>query len=158
VQTQGHLVKLGLIAGAMLNLAPGTPAALEHPYGSVALRNSFHLRCVAASDPGPETPLPPALSAIEVAVTGVTDVCGRRQALLELRTVDQQTARPILGEGDRLDGIEIVQIDVRESRVVARIHGKETVLTFHPGEARGVLPSLSGLTIPAGRLSCAIGR
>lgn len=156
---KGHLAKLGLIVGAMLSLAAGTPAAPEHRYGTVAPRNSFRLREAVVSNPGPETPLPRPLPAIDVAVTGVTDVCGRRQVLLELQTADQQITRPILGEGDRLDGIEIVQIDVRESRVVARIHGKDTVLTFHPGEARFVLPGLVGLTIPAGgRWSCAIGR
>ena len=117
-------------------LAASAQAALaefeSNPYQAIVARNPFGLK-----EPPPPAPPPPPVSTTlpgKVVLTGITTIFGNSRALLEVTEQEvgktPTTRRPILHEGDRDGGVEVLSIDVENSLVRIRFAGAETNITF----------------------------
>jgi hypothetical protein len=116
----------------------------DAPYGSIAGRNVFRLRLPPAPIP-PVPPVQPALKASpKVIVTGVTDVCGRRQVLAEISEPGRPTIKAVLTEGEEAGLVQVIHIDVGRGLVKVRIQGEESKLALHS-------PSVPAATPPVRR-------
>ena len=73
----------------------------DAPYEFIAGRNVFKLQAPLAPLP-PDSPAQPASPKAmpKVVVTGMTDVCGRRQVLAEISEPGRPTIKPVLAEGE----------------------------------------------------------
>ena len=108
-------------------------AVTEHPYQKIAARNPFRLHPIP---PPPAIVVPPEpLLKDDVRLTGLTDVAGRKLALLEVTEPGQTLKRAILAEGELSGVVEVVRIDLGGSRVQLRVRGVEANLAFPPGRS-----------------------
>lgn len=129
---------LGMMA-AMASTIDGRAATERNPFEVIAARNVFKLlpfelpRHIVQETP-PAKVLP------KVVVTGITDVCGRRQVLAEITEVGKPSVRPILTEGESFSGVEVVRIDVEQSRVWVRVLGEECELKLQAERPSVALP------------------
>ena len=101
----------------------------DAPYESIAGRNVFKLQ-----PPLPPVPplQPPPLKAVpKVMVTGVTDICGRRQVLAEVSEPGRPAIKLVLAEGEEAGPVQVLHIDVRCGLVNVRIQGEESTLALH---------------------------
>lgn len=91
-------------------------------------RNIFKLQPVLA----PTLPVPPALPKVmpKVVITGITDICGRRQVLAEISDPGRPAAKAVLAEGERVGLVEVLHIDVGRGLVDMRIHGEQSTLSL----------------------------
>jgi len=106
----------------------GLAAAEGNPFEVIVARNVFRLLPFAAPTHIVQEPPPKILP--KVVVTGITDVCGRRQALAEIAEVGKPVVRPVLGEGETAAGVEVVSIDVEQGRVRVRVLGEESEIAL----------------------------
>ena len=100
----------------------------DAPYEFIAGRIVFKLQ-----PPLPPVPplQPPRLKAVpKVMVTGVTDICGRRQVLAEVSEPGRPAIKPVLSEGEEAGPVQVLHIDVRRGLVNVRIHGEASTLTL----------------------------
>ena len=114
----------------------------ENPYEPIVERNAFGLR-PPPPPPDPAASLPPPPPAANVKVTGFTSLFSKKKVLLEITPVGagKQPLKPILEEGDRLESIEIISIDVDKNTVVIKNNGAVTNLTFEVAKsAPGPVP------------------
>lgn len=92
--------------------------------------NPFRLRPVPPPQPEAPPPAPPAAPLAVVELTGVTSILGSHRALFEITPgPGKPTVRPILKEGERVDSVELVSIDITRGEVTIR---NGTVLTNLP--------------------------
>src|SRR5688572_33298946 len=84
---------------------------MEKPYQAIAARNVFDLVAVPLTLP-PRVEQAPKRNPPPMRVTGLTDVCGRPQALLELGEGGKSVRKPILAEGESSQGVRVLEIDV----------------------------------------------
>jgi hypothetical protein len=125
-----------------------------NPYESIAERNPFALKPplppAPPEDPSTKTPpVPPAT----VELTGITSILTSKRALLEIVPgPGKPTIRPILGEGERVESVEVVSINVEKNEVTIKNGNLVTNLTFKvakstdkPVTPPGVLPPALGL-------------
>lgn len=110
-----------------------------NPYHPIVERNVFALK---DPPPKPETEEPKGPPPPNITLSGITDVLGRKLALLKWQepTVPGQPPKPnpnfaTLTEGQREGQIEVLEIDVKVGMVKVRNYGVVTNLTF---EANGV--------------------
>jgi hypothetical protein len=97
------------------------------PYYAIADRNVFNLQPPPpVTAPPPATPAPKVMP--QVVITGITDVCGRRQALVEIAEPAKPLIKAVLAEGERVGPLEVVQIDIKQGQVKVNIGGEESVL------------------------------
>jgi hypothetical protein len=116
----------------------------DAPYEFIAGRNVFRLQPPPAPVP-PAPPVQPALKASpKVIVTGVTDVCGRRQVLAEISEPGRPTIKAVLTEGEEAGLVQVLHIDVGRGLVKVRIQGEESKLALHS-------PSVPDATPPVRR-------
>jgi hypothetical protein len=95
-----------------------------------------------------------------VKLTGITSILGKKNALFEITEPGgKQPKKPILTEGERLDTLEDISIDVDNNVVKARIGDAETNLTFAkieqpaaPAPAAPGAPGVPGFTPPIPRI------
>lgn len=145
-------------------IAPLTADVKENPYQSIAERNAFGLK------PPPQIvdsrPLPPPTPQATVELTGITSILSKTKALLEITEPGpgKTPKKPIMEEGDRIDSIEVISIDVEKGQVRIRNAGVETNLTFKvsksastvgapgapPPPILGVPPAVPGKPVAAG--------
>jgi hypothetical protein len=117
----------------------GVPAAVrENPYLVIAERNVFRLKPFPVQTHIVEQP--PPKPAPKILVTGITDICGRKQVLAEITEVGQPTVRPVLAEGESFGAIEVLQIDVEQSHVKVRIQGDESELKLQTAQQSPAAP------------------
>jgi hypothetical protein len=119
-----------------------------NPYDAIVERNPFGLKPPPPPAPpeDPSSKLPPApLATVEV--TGITSILSSKRALLEIVPgPGKPMLKPILSEGERVESIEVVSINVEKNEVTIRNGGVITNLTFKiakstPGPvAPGALP------------------
>lgn len=92
--------------------------------------NPFRLRPVPPPQPEAPPPAPPAAPLAVVELTGVTSILGSHRALFEITPAPgKPTVRPILKEGERVESVELVSIDITRGEVTIR---NGTVLTNLP--------------------------
>jgi hypothetical protein len=129
-------------------------ALANNPYSLIKERNAFGLKDPPPPAPPPEQPPPPAPPAAKVTLTGITTLLGKKKAFLEiLEPGGREAKKPILMEGETLDGIEVISIDVDKNEVVIKNAGARTNLTFAPLEtaksaAPAPPPGTPGVPIP----------
>jgi hypothetical protein len=107
------------------------------PYETIVSRNPFGLKPPppppdpsASQPPAPPTPMP------TTKLTGITTIlAGKPKAILEITEPGGKGPKQrILQEGERLDTIEVVSINVASNLVKVRIGDTETNLTFASAE------------------------
>ncbi len=132
--------------------------AKSNPYQAIIERNPFGLK----PPPPPPDPTPVVVAAPpgKVILTGITTMFGPPRALLEV--TEQETGKaptvhkPILHEGEREGGVEVISIDLAKSMVKIRLAGIETNVTFETPKLTASAPILAtagGFPPPAGAMS-----
>ena len=120
----------GLMAASFVADAAPANGAAENPFAVIFARNVFRLRPFQDQTHVVEKAPPKVLP--KIVVTGVTDVCGRKQALVEISEIGKPSTRPVLAEGETFAGVQVVEIDVEESLVKVRVMGEEIELDLQP--------------------------
>ncbi len=120
--------------GALAWLATAAPLAQaetkENPYLPIVSRNPFGLKPLPPP-PDNTPPPPPAAPAAKVRLTGITSILSRTRALFEIEPgPGKQTVKPIMSEGEMVEGIEVVTIDVAKNTVTIKNAGVVTNITF----------------------------
>jgi hypothetical protein len=123
----------------------GGAAAAVNPFEVIADRNVFRLLPFKLPQHIVEEAPPKVLP--KVIVTGITDVCGRRQVLAEITEVGKPSVRPILAEGESFAGVEVMRIDVDKNRVWVRILGEESELKLQAERPSMALPPAPVLAV-----------
>ena len=108
-------------------------------YEFIAGRNVFKLQLPV---PAVSSPVKPASNkpTPKVVVTGLTDVCGRKQALIEISEPGEPTIKPVLAEGEEAGLVQLLHIDVGRSLVNVRIHGQTSTLALSSLSVRTASP------------------
>jgi hypothetical protein len=122
------------ILGATIwtGLAPFLSAvSKENPYQVIWIRDPFRLR-YAVEEMQSAKVTPPKLVP-KVQVTGLTNLGGKKRALLEITSPGKPERKPILAEGETVDEVTVLVIDVDRSRIEVKIGGVETSLTLQTG-------------------------
>lgn len=106
------------------------PNGTANPYKHIAARNVFQL---TSREPEPITPKPiPAIP--EVRLVGIITGFPDKRALLKLRSAGHSKTDSerslILSEGQRTEGIEVLQVDKQAASVRIKNAGAEMLLTF----------------------------
>ena len=110
----------------------------DAPYECIAGRNVFKLQPLPAPIPPVQPTSPKAMP--KVVVTGITDVCGRRQVLAEISEPGRPAIKPVLAEGEEAGLVRVLHIDVRHGLVNVRIHGEESTLALHSPSVHAAPP------------------
>lgn len=120
-----------------------------NPYSSIVERNPFGLKPPPPPDPdaGKPPPPPPApLATVEL--TGITSILSSKRALLEIVPgPGKPMLKPILAEGERVESVEVVSINVEKNEVVLKNGNITTNLTFKVAKASGAA-SPPGAAVP----------
>ena len=155
----------GLVSGASARDAvPAPPVLPGNPYTSIVERNLFGLKPPSAIT-GPEKPPPPLPKII---VDGINSILGRRQVLMKITQPPNQVASYVLSEGERVDEIEVLEINEKAASVKFKNHGTEQVIRIStnaapastpPGLPRpGVPPPMVGGGAPLPQITTTIPR
>jgi hypothetical protein len=122
--------------GATILLA-GTCASLwadakVNPYEDIAKRNPFALKDPPPPpDPSENVPKPPPAPLATVDLTGILNILGPPQALLEIVPgPGKPMLKPVLREGERVESVEVVSINIQKNEVTIKNGGTITNLTF----------------------------
>ena len=126
----GTGTKLGwtmAVLGLGIMTAGASMSQNNNPYQAISERNSFQLKTpeVRKTEPAPKPK-----AATDVVLTGITDLGGKRRALLEISSPGQAVQKPVLSEGDSLGTIQVLKIDVPQGEVRLTIDGVESTLSF----------------------------
>lgn len=113
-----------------------------NPYSEIAERNPFGLRPPPPAQPDQSAVVENRMVAVEV--TGITSMLRTKKAFLEIVPAPGKTViKPMLSEGERLESVEVISIDMDKS-----------VVTINNG---GIITNIS-LRSPASTLMLARGR
>ena len=130
-------------AGTLIGLAflPFFPLVAEesaNPYEGIILRNSFGLK-----PPPPPQPLTPPATAQkplpELTLTGIADFSLKKWALLVATERGKTPKSYTLTEGQQMDGLEVLGIDVHAGTVRVRFEGAEATLSFKEQDQKQLL-------------------
>jgi hypothetical protein len=118
-----------LLAGACSTLRAD---AKVNPYEAIAERNPFGLKDPPPPPPPEDnTPKPPPAPLATVELTGITSILSSKRALLEIIPgPGKPMLKPILSEGERVESVEVVSINVEKNEVVIKNGSVTTNLTF----------------------------
>jgi hypothetical protein len=136
-----------LLAGALAGYP--TDAVGDDRYQSIPIRNAFALR----EPPPPPTNIVslPSTPPPKIVVTGLTDLGGVRKALLEISDSGKPLTRVILAEGDTMDAICVLRIDLPANRVKIRVRETESFLNLEaPKASASPAPPAPAQPSPAG--------
>jgi len=117
-----------------------------NPYEAIAERNPFNLKEPPPPDPDagkPPPPPPPPLATVDL--TGITSILGPPRALLEIVPgPGKPMIKPVLSEGERVESVEVVSINVEKNEVVIKNGNITTNLTFKVAKSTGTQPPPGG--------------
>lgn len=131
--------------------AKGWADTKENPYEAIVERNPFGLK-PPPPPPDPSTNAPPAVAAplATVELTGITDILGNRRALLEIVPgPGKQMIKPILAEGERVESVEVVAINMEKNEVTVKNGTVVSNLTFKVVKATATAAAPAGTPPPA---------
>jgi len=120
-----------------------------NPYESIAERNPFNLNPPPPPpDPNAAPPAPPPpLATVEV--TGILDFRSSKRVLLEIVPgPGKQAIKPMLGEGERVETVEVVSIDVENGEVKINNGGTVTNLALKVSKPGGAAPGVPAVPAP----------
>ena len=139
-------------------LLPARAEVKPNPYETIVERNPFGLKPPPPpADLTASVPVTPPTPPATVVLTGITSILSGPRALLEIVPgPGKPMIKPILREGERVESVEVVSINVEKNEVVIRNGTLVTNLTFKvasstPGPATppGALPPvLPGMPQP----------
>jgi hypothetical protein len=139
-----------LLFGSINSRADFNPSS---HFNSIVGRNPFGLRPPSVQAVEPASPPPVVIPPAIVALTGVTSILTSKRALLEIIPgPGKQLLKPVLSEGETLESVEVVSIDVEKTQVIIRNHGFLTNLTL-----KVVTPTTTNTTPPGPGLVHASG-
>jgi hypothetical protein len=106
--------------------------AKVNPYEPIAERNPFGLKPPPPPpDPSENVPKPPPVPLATVDLTGITSILGPPRALLEIVPgPGKPMIKPVLAEGERVESIEVVSINIQKNEVTIKNGPTVTNLTF----------------------------
>jgi hypothetical protein len=136
-RTRGVSVILPLLLLLTGLCYPSRADVNKNPYEVISDRNPFGLKpppppIVEAPAPPLTPPTPPAT----VEVTGITSILDNKRVLLEIVPgPGKPMIKPILKEGERVESIEVVSINVEKNEVVIKNGNLVTNLTFKVAKA-----------------------
>ena len=138
-----RIKRTAVTLGATILLA-GTCASLwadakVNPYEPIAERNPFGLK-PPPPPPNPEdnAPKPPPAVLATVELTGITSILGPPRALLEIVPgPGKPMIKPVLSEGERVESIEVVSINILKNEVTIKNGNTITNLTFKVASKSG---------------------
>ena len=111
----------------------GRAMTKDSPYLVIADRNVFKLQPVPPTVPPAQPTVPPRI-APKVVVTGITDICGKRQVLAEISEAGKPVVKALLTEGNQLGVVEVLQINIGAGTVKFRIQGEESMLALQSAQ------------------------
>lgn len=129
-----------LLACALL---AGTVRA-DNPYQEIVTRNAFDLKAPVVIEQKVETA--PLEAPAHIVLSGMALVDGKKQVFLSVTKPGGKVAKYLrLGELEREDGIEVVEIDLKNDRVRIKRNGRLSVMTFatHGAKAAAVAPVMA---------------
>lgn len=140
-------IKCAVITLGATTLLAGTCASLwadakVNPYEPIAERNPFGLKPPPPPpDPNENVPKPPAAPLATVDLTGITSILGPPRALLEIVPgPGKPMIKPVLGEGERVESVEVVSINIQKNEVTIKNGGTITNLTFKVAKSTPTTP------------------
>lgn len=122
----------------------------EKRYEMIVERNPFGLKPPPPPPDTSEVNKPPPTPPATVELTGITSILSSKRALFEIIPgPGKPMIKPILAEGERIESLEVVSINVDKNEVTVKNGGLVTNLTFKvaksgPTPAAGAVPG----TIP----------
>jgi hypothetical protein len=117
-----------LVAGAVADVHADASA---NPYDLIVERNPFGLKPPPPPPDPTEISKPPSAPPATVELTGITSILSSKRALFEIIPgPGKPMIKPVLAEGDRLESIEVVSINVDKNEVTVKNGGILTNLTF----------------------------
>src|SRR6266498_329535 len=123
--------------------------AKPNPYDLIVERNLFGLKPPPLPDTNSTSTMPAAPPA-QVEVTGITSILSSKRVLLEIVPgPGKPMLKPILSEGERVESVEVVFIDVEKNEVTIKNGSVLTNLTFKVAKAAPPTPTLAGFVPPA---------
>lgn len=132
---------IGLAAGALIMGAGGDAWAdtKTNPYDLIVERNPFGLKPPPPPpDPNEVNKPPPAAPPATVELTGITSILSSKKALFEIIPgPGKPMIKPILSEGERIESVEVVSINVDKNEVTVKNGGITTNLTFKVAKSTG---------------------
>ena len=112
-----------------------------NPFACIVDGNPFRLKPEPPPVPEPLPPPAPPAPLATVEVTGITDILNSRRALLEIVPgPGKPMLKPILGEGERVESVEVVSINVERGEVMVRNGTVLTNLTLKVAKAPAATP------------------
>jgi hypothetical protein len=122
------------LAGCVLLAVAEHRAAADakiNPYDPIVERNPFGLKPPPPPPDPNEAPKTPPAPPATVELTGITSILTSKRALLEIVPgPGKPMLKPILGEGERIESVEVVSINVEKNEVTIRNGTLVTNLTF----------------------------
>lgn len=143
----GCLTVAAVIASSHLAFAD----ARVNPYESIVERNPFALKPppppAPPEDPSAKTPpVPPAT----VELTGITSILKSKKALLEIIPgPGKPTLKQIMSEGERIESVEVVSINIEKNEVTIKNGALVTNLTFKVAKSTDKPAGVPGVPPPA---------
>jgi hypothetical protein len=133
-----------------------------NPFAGIVDGNPFRLKPEPPPAPEPTAPIAPPAPLATVEVTGITDILNSRRALLEIVPgPGKPMLKPILGEGERVESVEVVSINVARGEVMVRNGTVLTNLALKVAKAPAATPPtekvLGGQTQPLAPSNAGIG-
>jgi hypothetical protein len=105
--------------------------AKPNPYDSIVDRNPFNLKPPPPPDLNASAPAAPVTLPAQVEVTGITSILSTKRVLLEIIPgPGKQMIKPILAEGERVESVEVLSINVDKNEVTIKNGTVVTNLTF----------------------------
>ncbi len=131
---------LGLAACATLR-ADIDPVRFQ----SIVDRNPFGLQPLPPPVTKENVPPPPPVQLATIKLTGITSMLAIRKACLEIIPAPGKAMlKPILSEGEKIDSVEVLTIDVERNQVLVRNGPVTTNLTFEVAKSTPVAPVGAG--------------
>src|SRR5262245_38061258 len=115
-------IAFGLLAGSVALVGLSADAAADtksNPYDAIVERNPFGLKpSPPPPDPTSNAPPPAPVPTATVEVTGFLSVFSRNKVLLEvIPAPGKPMLKPVLSEGERIESVEVMAINVEKNEV-----------------------------------------
>jgi hypothetical protein len=145
----------GLLTGVVAFVGTSGVVAADtkpNPYDPIVERNPFGLKPPPPPpDPSTNAPPPVPTPTAQVEVTGITSILSSKRVLLEvIPAPGKPMLKPILSEGERIESVEVMAINVEKNEVTIKNGNIVTNLTFKVAKSTGptAAPPIPGVVPP----------
>ncbi len=152
---------LALMAPLVTVAQEGLDESPERVYSTIIDRNPFGLKPPPPPPPPAEEIEPPEVKDLEIKLTGITSFGVKRAYFMVTTLKDKTTDYYALGEAEKVDALEVLQIDDVNRNVRIRKSGVETLMSFvshgipapagaGPQKTTPGVPGGARITVPGG--------